>query len=332
MILTRLYAYEVFPQKRATAPTIPDGGKIPITSQLRHTLDRISKDNKLPSQTPIVFHVADPKAAKRVNDVRTHITTFAFGLGTRPSKSAEWLSVRLSQCMDERSHPFLFLISCFGEPPTSQVVLWAFPKDEGLAFSKTAKGVKVEVVKDVFNISSNLKKAALFTGQNNDNSFWEGRMVDLQSGRTDLWVERFLACQLSVSGVFGTSILSEHLTIAYRQTTSAEVREELFNAIVGVRTAPVKRTSFLKFANDYLGNNAKSVFLALVPPEQQNMSFDFDRSTFEQKIGIRVFRMADDVIVAAPLPAIHDTLQIHQDQLEYSGTITSEYLKGSARG
>ncbi len=332
MNLTRLFAYEVFPQKGAASPTQPEGGKIVVSSQLRHTLSQLIKDNRLESQTPIAFQVDDPKSGKRTNFVRDAMMAFAFGTGANVSTNAETLALRLSQTMDDRSHPFLFLMSCFKDGERSRVVLWAFPKDEGLKFSKTVKGAKVEVVKDIFNISSNLKKAAVFTGKNSANSFWEGRMVDLQSGRTDLWVERFLACQLSVSGVHGTTLLSEHLTNAYRQAESTTVREELFNAIVGVRTAPIKRTSFLKFANDYLGNDAKSQFLSVVPPEQREMSFDFDRATFEQKIGIRVFKMDDDVIVAAPLSAIDQSLQVKDNHLKYAGTVNKEYLKAGKRG
>ncbi len=332
MNLTRLFAYEVFPQKNAASPMHPDGGKIDISAQLRHTLDQLIKENRLEIQTPITFQVDDPRSGKRVNLVREAMMTFAFGAGGNISKNAANLALRLSQTMDDRSNPFLFLISGFKDGSRCRVVLWAFPKDEGLKFSKTAKGAKVEVVKDLFNISSNLKKAAIFTGENSANSFWEGRMVDLQSGRTDLWVERFLACQLSVSGIYGTTLLTDHLTKAYRQAESNSVREELFNAIVGVRTAPIKRTSFLKFANDYLGNDAKSQFLAAVPPEQVNMSFDFHRETFEQKVGIRVLKMDDDVIVAAPLSAIGNSLHINDKQLEYAGTIDKDYLKAGKRG
>jgi hypothetical protein len=330
--LTKLFAFEVFPQKNATSSSQPDGGKIEITAPLRHMLDQLIKENKLESQTPITFQVDDPKAAKQVNLVRDAMMAFIFGAGTNVSKNAAKLALRLSEQMDDRSNPFLFLISGFKNGTQGRVVLWAFPKDEGLKFSKTTKGAKVEVVKDIFNISSNLKKAAIFTGDNLQDSFWEGRMVDLQSGRTDLWVERFLLCQLSVSGIYGTTLLSEHLTEAYRSADSVTVREELFNAIIGVRTAPIRRTSFLKFANDYLSNDAKSQFLAVVPPEQLNMGFDFDRATFEQKIGIRVFRMEDDVIVAAPLSVIDTTLHVNNNQLRYAGVVDKEYLKAGKRG
>lgn len=332
MQLTRLFAYEVFPQKNVSSPAQPEGGRITVSAQLRHTLDQLIRDNRLESQTPIAFYVDDPKSGQRKNVVRDAMISFAFGAGGNVAKSADMLALRLSSEMDDRSNPFLFLISSFKEEKQCRVVLWAFPKDEGLKFSKTAKGASVEVVKDIFNISSNLKKAALFSGENTAASFWEGRMVDLQSGRTDLWVERFLSCQLSVSGIYATTLLTEHLTKAYRQAESQKVQDELFNAIVGARTAPIRRTSFLKFANDYLGNDAKSLFLSVVPSEQLNMSFDFDPSTFEQKIGIRVFRMDDDVVVAAPLEVINASLQVQDKKLKYSGTIDKDYLKAGKRG
>lgn len=332
MNLTRLFAYEVFPQKNSTSPTQPEGGRISISAPLRHTLEQLIKQNRLESQTPITFRVDDLNSGKRVNGVRDMLLFFAFSNGVNVGKNAASLAMRLSSEMDDRSIPFLFLLSGFRNGKRSRVVLWAFPKDEGLKFSATKNGAKVEVVKDIFNISSNLKKAAIFAGENSATSFWEGKMVDLQSGRTDLWVERFLTCQLSVSGIYGTTLLTEHLMNAYRQSDSPDVKEELFNAVVGARTAPIKRTSFLKFANDYLGNDAKSQFLAVVPKEQQSMSFDFDRATFEQKIGIRVFRMDDDVVVAAPLEAVNTTLHVDNNQLEYAGTINTEYLKAGKRG
>ncbi|QDV85583.1 hypothetical protein [Planctomycetes bacterium TBK1r] len=332
MNLTRLFAYEVFPQKGVANPVQPEGGLIKPQSELKRTLANLIRDNRLDSQTPISFCVDDPRAAHRQNAVRERLMRFAFGAGATIGKNAGDLALRLSQVMDDRSNPFLLLLSCFKDKSKARVVLWAFPKDEGLKFSTTAKGAKVEVVEDVFNISSALKKAAIFTGENKPNSFWEGRMVDIQSGRTDLWVERFLACRLSVSGIYGTTLLSEHLTKAYKQSDSLTVREELFNAIVGVRTAPVKRTSFLKFANDYLGNDAKSEFLAVVPVDQQRMSFDFDRDTFEKKIGFRAFKMSDDVFITAPLGTIDQSVQIQDDQLEYAGTITDDYLKAGRRG
>jgi hypothetical protein len=81
--LTKLFAFEVFPQKNATSSSQPDGGKIEITAPLRHMLDQLIKENKLESQTPITFQVDDPKAAKQVNLVRDAMMAFIFGAGNR---------------------------------------------------------------------------------------------------------------------------------------------------------------------------------------------------------------------------------------------------------
>ncbi len=154
----------------------------------------------------------------------------------------------------------LVLISGFKMAPRGGLSCGRFPKDEGLKFSKTTKGAKVEVVKDIFNISSNLKKAAIFTGDNLQDSFGKEGWSIFKAAEQTSGFERFLLCQLSVSGIYGTTLLSEHLTEAYRSADSVTVREELFNAIIGVRTAPIRRTSFLKFANDYLSTTRSLSF------------------------------------------------------------------------
>lgn len=332
MNLTRLFAYEVYPQKNQATLDIPPGGEISPQPQLKRTLAELIVSNRLDSQTPITFTVEDPEDNSRSNVVRDAVMAFAFGRGENISDNAGFLALRLSEEMDGRSNPFLLLISCFRDKGLARVVLWAFPKDEGLQFSATKAGVDVTVVEDVFHISSSLRKAASFSGTRDADSFWEGRMVDLQSGRTDLWVERFLICRLSMNGIHGTKTLVELLNTAYRQAKSEIVREELFSAIVGVRTAPVKRTSFLKFASDYLGDNAKCEFLSIVPDDQKTTSFDFDRETFENRIGVRVMKTADRVIVAAPLETIGNSVKIRESQLSFSGTIESEYLKAGSRG
>ena len=229
--------------------------------------------------------------------------------------------------MDERSNPFLLLLSAFHRGDTARVVLWAFPKDEGFKFAASPSGAKVEVVSDIFNTSAALKKAALFQGENSPQSFWDGRMVNIQSGRTNLWVESFLDCRLAVSGVYGTKMLAEYVAQAYRRVTTVAARDQLFSAIVAVRTAPVRRMSYLRFANDYLSDEAKAVFLAATPHEQQSASFDFDRGVFEEKRGFRAFKMTDDVFLTAPLKTIDASVHVNDGRLSYEGTIREEYLR-----
>lgn len=309
----------------------PAGGKMSINAEIRNALNQLVSDTRLKSETPIVFQVDDPNAKKGQNDVREKLLQFCFGKTSTPAKVASELALKLSSEMDKRSSPFLLLFSGFENNESSRVVLWAFPKDKVFRFSATKDGANVEVIPDVFSVSSKLRKAALFDGQNKPDSFWEGRMLDLQSGSTDLWVEHFLDCRLSVSGSFGTQRLAEYLSESYKKSDELVAREQIFNAIVAVRTAPVKRMSFLKFAKTYLRDETKDVFLATIPSEERSMTFDFDREVFENKLGFRVFKMKDDVFVSAPLGTVGTSVKITNDHLKYEGDINEEYLR-SANG
>ncbi len=329
MNLTRLFAYEVFPQKNQEEPMQPKGGKITISEGLRHTLTELLSSSQLTNQAPIAFHVEDPRHEQKQNDVRKLVMQFAYGNTLAVKNSSEALALRLSSVMDGRSKPFLLLVSAFSGNDSVRVVFWAFPKDEGLKFELTHTGAQVEVISDIFNISSTLRKAALFDGVNSPDSFWEGRMIDFQSGRTDFWVENFLECRLSTSGVYGTQLLAEYLADAYKKADSSEARESIFNAIVAVRTRPVRRISHLRFANDYLNDDAKNMFLATVPEEEHRVLFDFDRDVFETKIGFRAFKMQDDVYLSAPFGAIGESVKIVANRLEYVGEISKEYLRAS---
>jgi len=109
------------------------------------------------------------------------------------------------------------------------------------------------------------------------------------------------------------------------------VREEITNAAIAIRTAPVKRISYQKFANNYLGKEAKEHFLANVPLTQKDMIFDFDRAVFEKKIGFRAFEMEDEVFIAAPFGAIGESVIIDGAKLSYQGSIEKESLRAKRK-
>ena len=77
MNLTRLFAYEVFPQKGVATPVHPEGGLIKPQPELKSTLANLIRDNRLDSQTPISFCVDDPREAHRQNAVREKLMKFA---------------------------------------------------------------------------------------------------------------------------------------------------------------------------------------------------------------------------------------------------------------
>lgn len=90
--------------------------------------------------------------------------------------------------------------------------------------------------------------------------------------------------------------------------------------------------SHRRFANDYLRDSAKAIFLAGIPADQHNVSFDFDRDTFEKKLGFRAFKMKDEVFLTAPLETIDVSVQVNAGQLSYAGEINKEYMRATSGG
>lgn len=329
MKLARLYAFEVFPGKGETNPSSPAGGPLNADSPIRSTLRKLMSDVRLDSATPISFQISNPQENGSGNPVRELVMRVCFGKTTAPANAATELATRLSSTMDQRSNPFLFLVSSFsGEgSKASRAVLWAFPKDKVFKFNPTPNGANVEVIGDVFSVSSRLRKAAMFEGTNHGNSFWEGRMLDLQSGTTRLWIEHFLQCRLSVSGSHGTRQLAEYVAKTFRELETSEARDEMFDSVLAMQNKDGREISFLKFSDEINDPKTKDEFLALVPQGERATSFSFDRELFQRKVGFRVFKMQDGVVVSAPGATINESVKLSNGQLRYRGRIESEALK-----
>jgi hypothetical protein len=328
MKLARLFAFEIYPQKGIAEPSRPVGGRIVPNDRIKNTLGQIDMDARLDKATSIAFHVQNPKTDKYQNAMRNRVLDFCFYSAKKSQVASEEMALSLSRAMDNRSKPLLLLVSSFELANNRRrVVIWAFPKDEAFKFSATKQGATVEFVPDVFSVSSQLRKAAVFEGTKSNDSFWEGRMLDLQSGTTDLWIKDFLQSRLSVGGHQGTARMVDTIAEFYKSAIDDESREQVFNAIVAVRTSPVRRMSLARFAKDYLSNDVKVNFLASVASEDRNVTFDFDRALFETKLGFKLFKMKDDVYVSAPIGLVGTTVKISNSKLSYKGEIVEEKLR-----
>lgn len=113
MKLVKIYAFEVYPQKGESSIERPKGGRLSINAALRNELERLVCDTGLSDETPISFRVADPDIKKRENSVRNMLMKVGFGQSRTSSKEAAALALKLSLAMDNRSNPFLFIVSGF---------------------------------------------------------------------------------------------------------------------------------------------------------------------------------------------------------------------------
>jgi hypothetical protein len=336
MNLTRLFAFEVVPQRKAPVKSIPKGGSFAATNEIRDSLRALLGTSKLEGQSLVDFRTGSNLAAnQRSHVVRDLSVSLVFDNNSVAKAAASKLAERLANAMDDRSPPTLLMITAFIDGIQGRIIMWAFPQEEAFQFSATGGKARIKVLSDIFSRSSRLRKAALFEGQNRSTDFWSGRVIDLQatgsSGKAaDYWLSSFLDCRFALSGDAGTRLLVTYLRDTYDACKSDDDREQLYNSMVAVRTSPKNKWSFQTFADHYLHDGAKRSFLQIVPSEQRTLTFEFKRKEFEDKLNFRVFRLKENVYVSAPFETIGSSVQISNDghrTLTCKGEVVEERVR-----
>lgn len=336
MNLTRLFAYEVAPQRKSPIKMAPRGGSFTATNEIRSSLTTLLRTSKLEVQSFVDFRIGNsPAANQRSHAVRDLAVDFIFDSNPVAKSAATKLAERLSNAMDDRSPATLLMITAFTSGAKGRVIMWAFPQEEAFQFSATGGKARIKVLSDIFSRSSRLRKAALFEGQNRATDFWSGRVIDLQatgsSGKAaDYWLSSFLDCRFALSGDAGTRLLVTYLRQTYDACKSDADREQLYSSMVAIRTSPKKAWSFKTFADHYLHDNAKQSFIQTVPAEQRNLTFQFNRQEFEEKLNFRVFRLKENVYVSAPFESIGNSVHVSNDGLRTltcKGEIIEEHVR-----
>lgn len=339
MNLFRIHAYEVVPQRLAATATPPKGGAFSADAGFKKSLATFLEKSKLETRPSVDFQVqpADGSShAHPIHDVRSHVIDYTFGAAPTARASALKLAERLGAAMDDRSAPStLLLLVAYRNGADRRLILWAFPKDEPLHFSSSGNRARLRISKDAFSRSSSFKKGALFEGRNVPQSFLSGRVIDRhgQSGfatAADYWVQTFLDCRYSLTGIAGTRMLARCLQTTHDRMTNQEDRDQISNAIVAVDISRRRQWSLAQVADEYLAGTAKSQFLANAPAEAQSSQFTLLKEEFRERLNFRVFRLEDDVRVSAPFGTIGQSVQIsdgEERRLRVEGKIVAEKVR-----
>jgi hypothetical protein len=336
MELFRIYAFAVTPQRTTDEKSLPSGGAFSVNDEIRGALDKLYASSKLATQATADFRVdGDDNLRQRKHAVRELVMNFAFGATAQARLAAHTLAARLGDSMDERSPPTLLLLSACRDGVKRRATIWAFPQDEAFQFRSGKNRATIRLLNDIFSRSSRLRKAALFEGNQRRTDFWSGRVLDLQTtggfGKgADYWIGTFLDCRLGLEGEAGTRLLVQHLRQTYESLDDHDGRDQLYSAMVAIRTSPKQTWSLRQFASHFLTGEAKKAFIASVPQELAYLSFKFDRRAFEGKLNFRIFRLEDDVYVSAPFGAIGNSVQItegQQRQLQCQGVVVDERVR-----
>jgi hypothetical protein len=339
MTVFRIYAYEVTPQRTSEAKTSPRGGSFPPNKEFRKSLDTLFGASKLATQAVVDFKT-DPTedSGRRDHRVRSLVMEFLFGSPASAKKAAHEMATLLSNSMDERSPPTLLMLTGSRSTQGHRIVMWAFPQEEAFQFRTSGETTKIRLLTDIFSRSSRLRKAAMFEGKDRATDFWTGRVLDLQTAgglgkAADYWITKFLDCRFALEGNAGTRLLVKYLRSAYDLLEGHEDREQIYSAMIGVRTSPRPTWSMSSFANHFLKDEAKRVFLQSVPTEQRHLQFRFQRQEFEDKLNFRIFKLKDDVFVSAPFGTVGKSVVIHDDldggerRLSCEGVVVAEKVR-----
>jgi len=267
MDLFRVHAYAVSPSRKSDKPISPEGGEVNITAPLGRVIRENIESARFEVRTTVDFEV-DP--ATRTNAMRDLVLAFGFEKSRSDPPVGLQLAERLSQAMDQRSAPCLFVLAAFRGGDQREVYMWVFPRDAAFRLVRGRGGPSIEVLTDVFSQTSRLRKAAQFRGGKGRADFLSGQALDFQTGYAerrvaDFWVVRFLECTFSIRGEAGTRMLAQAVRAAYENAASVEDKEAVFTAAMAARRTPQRRMSLASFADRYLADPVKKTFLEAAP-------------------------------------------------------------------
>ncbi|MER6220951.1 hypothetical protein ABT189_10195 [Streptomyces sp900105755] len=335
-LIERMYAFQVYPREVEEIR----GGQVTDVASLQVTLDAAFDQSKLDQGPGIGFNFS---SVSRSHDVRDFLMSVAFGSSDEALKAAEDLAFRLASSMDNRSNPSLFAVSAHqveGKPSSRSIVLWTFPQQAVFRFSAGSDNAVIDLM-DAFNRESNLRKAALFTGENGKVDFLGGKVLDLQGTTSskpaaDFWVGKFLDAQLQLGAREGSRLLAKVLRDTHDKCKdNPGAQAQVHAAILGINSSDQSLFSLQDVEDRYLSGKAAEVFHNQVKSEPLRTSrFQLDESAFESQIHYRIYTLKTGVIVSAPFEAA-DTVEIvegeEQRVLKLSGVIEEEKLR-SRRG
>lgn len=336
MELVRIHAYEVTPQRLLALATPSRGGAFSPDAAFRKSLDEFLDKSNLTSQPMVDFRrKAGAGSEGGKHEVRELVLDYTFEAPGRAKAAAISLATRLGKAMDDRSSFTLLMLAAYRDGDTRRLVIWAFPKDEPYHFGVRGDRARIRIMKDAFSRSSSFRKAALFEGIRSPTTFWNGRVIDkhVQNGfgtAAEYWVSNFLDSRYSLTGKAGTRLLARCLRETYGALTTQEDRDKISNAVVAVHASQRTQWSFQRFAKEYLVGNAKDIFLEKVPPESRSSTFRFDKPEFEAKLNFRVFRLKDNVMVAAPFGTVGKSVKIEEGEkrkLRCEGEVVAETVR-----
>jgi hypothetical protein len=330
----RIYAFQVSPQRTVSHIPIATGGAIDASPELIQLFGELIPASKIESQSIVHLRSDDGESEPFRNQIRDHFLEICYGSEKQANRGAAEIAAKLSLSMDQRSsNHSLLVIDAHELNKHRRIALWLFPKDDVFRLQTSSQGNQLSILDDVFSKSSTWRKAAIFSGPNTSQGFRTGRVIDVQSRRSDqkaadFWLGLFLGGVYAMDSKNSTYQLVSHLKDAF-DASSGPQRDQLFAAMVALPKSPHKNWTYSSIAEQYLDPAYQNAFLDSIPQAVRESSFELDRNLFESKLKFRVFETIEGVWISSPPEQIGKTVQIDPSRLsiKVQGTIRNETIR-----
>ena len=334
MEIFRTYAFQVMPLRTVSNRAKPLGGQFKASPELCHLFNDLVRSSKLELKSLVDLLSDDEEEAPFRSGIRARFLSVCFDDTRKANASAKEIAAKLSLSMDNRSaRQSLLVIVTYGDGKTRRAVLWLFPKEDVFRLESAKGQPDLQLLKDVFSKSSTWRKAATFSGGNNVNGFRSGRVIDVQSGKSDdtaadFWIRLFLNARYAMDSKNATNQLAGYMRDAFESSVGAQ-REQMYAAIVAIPRAPAQSWTYQEIAERFLDKSCRSSFLNLIPVELRESAFQLDNEVFESKLNTRVFETVEGVWVSAPLTEIDASVKVVESkkQISFKGTIKTEEVR-----
>lgn len=334
IIMHRLFAFQVSPRRTLSHVPEAQGGPIRSNPNLLELFEELILSSKIETQSIVHLRSDNSETEPFGNQIRERFLEICYGSDQHASRGASEIAAKLSLAMDQRSSKHsLLVIDAHELNKQCRIALWLFPKDDVFRLQTTQRGNELRLLEDVFSKSSTWRKAAIFSGPRSEHGFRTGRVIDIQSRKTDeraadFWLRLFLNAFYAMDSKNSTYQLVSHLKDAF-ESSSGDQRDQLFAAMVALPRAPEKNWTYSRIAEQYLDPAYQDSFLNLIPDMVRESSFELDSELFEAKLKFRVFETNEGVWISCPSEQIGKSVRIdpRRSNIVVQGSIKNETIR-----
>jgi hypothetical protein len=226
-------------------------------------------------------------------------------LGSHRIDAGRKIAARLQSVTTHRSGLGLLFVVAGLEHGDHHLLVARFPAEQGIIAQEQRQSLDLQFIERVFMKNAKAYKCVLYRCRSVQAGFWGGQAIDRQinEGReiSNYWISDFLHSDLTTTAAAGTKRFALALRDAIRNSSDAQVHDELWTAAKMARGQAGRTGSIARIAHNLgLSANATAVIREALPrTELFDESFKFDQAEFDTHITFRSITLDNGAVLTA---------------------------------